>query len=127
MATPSFYKRGLAVFGALTVLATATVAGLKIGSTGTTIASHYRSTLSVNPDSIAANGATTTVVTVTGAVAGSHCGVNATAGDLLSTTSTVHLACRAGTDSATVFYRNTSSTAAFDAGTSTLSVQVWGY
>lgn len=87
----------------------------------------YRSTLTVNPDSIAANGATTTVVTVTGAAASDHCGVNVLSGDLDGTTSTVRLSCRAGANNATVYYRNTSSTAAFDAGSSVLSVEVRSY
>lgn len=115
-------KRGLSVFAAI-----AATVGIAIGVAGRRITSHYRATVSVNPDSIAADGSTTTVVTVTGAAAGNHCEVNSTAGDLESTTSTVRLFCRAGTNNATVTYRNTSSTAAFDAGASTLSVQVWGY
>jgi len=100
---------------------------LKVGSGGTTMDGAYRSTLTVNPDSIAANGATTTVVTVTGAAASDHCGVNVLSGDLDGTTSTVRLSCRAGTNNATVYYRNTSSTAAFDAGSSVLSVEVRSY
>lgn len=126
--TPSFFKRGLAVFGALTILAGAIVGTLKIGTGGTIIDGHYRTTLAVNPQSIAANGSTTTVMTLTGTVAGDHCDVNVTDGDLLSTTSTARLSCRiTATSTATVFYFNVSSTAAFDAGTSTLSVQGWSY
>lgn len=87
----------------------------------------FRATLSVNPQSIAAGGSTTTVVTVTGASAGDHCSVNATDGDLWSTTSTVVLSCRAGSNIATVNYYNATSTAAFDAGASTLSVKVDSY
>lgn len=112
--------------GALSVTSVDT-STLKVGSSGATQDGAYRSTLTVNPDSIAANGSTTTVVTVTGAVAGDHCNVNSTAGDLEGTTSTVRLFCRAGTGSATVTYRNTSSTAAFDAGSSVLSVEVRSY
>ena len=125
---PTFFKRGLAVFGAITVLGLLTLGSLKIGTSGTTIDGHFRTTASVNADSIAANGSTTTVMTLTGAGTADHCDVDVTAGDLLSTTSTARVACRiTATNTATVYYFNTSSTAAFDAGTSTLSVQAWSY
>lgn len=112
--------------GALSVTSVDT-STIKVGSSGATQDGAYRSTLTVNPASIAANGSTTTVVTVAGAVAGDHCSVASTSGDLWSTTSTAILSCRAGTDSATVNYYNASSTAAFDAGSSVLSVEVRSY
>ncbi len=96
-----------------------------LGTGGTAITGRYRATLAVDPQSIAAGGSTTTVVTVTGAATGDHCEVATTAGDLWSTTSTAILSCRAGTNNATVNYYNATSTAAFDAGASTLTVQVW--
>lgn len=120
---PTFFKRGLAVFA----LVAATV-GISIGVGGTRIDGHYRATLTVNPDSIAANGATTSQVTVTGAASGDHCDVAATSGDIMGTTSTAVLTCRVtASNTATVYYRNVSSTAAFDAGTSVLSIQAWSY
>ena len=126
---PTFFKRGLAVFGAITVLGLLTLGSLKIGTSGTTIDGHFRATATVNADSIAANGSTSTAVTLTGAVVGDHCHAAVTAGDLIGTTSTIAgLPCRiTATSTATVYLNNTSSTAAFDAGTSTLSVQGWSY
>lgn len=116
-------NRGLSVFAAI-----AATVGLVIGVGGTRITGHYRASLAVNPESIAANGATTTVMTVTGAATTSHCNVGVTSGDLLSTTSTARLTCKfTAADTATVYYINTSSTAAFDAATSTVSVQGWSY
>lgn len=107
---------------------TMAVGSLRVNTTNGAISDGaFRSTLSVNPQSISAGGSTTTVVTVTGAASGDHCSVNATDGDLWSTTSTVVLSCRAGSNSATVNYYNATSTAAFDAGTSTLSVKVDSY
>lgn len=121
--TPSFFKRGLSVFAII-----AATVGIAIGVGGTRITGHYRATLAVDPQSIAANGSTTTVMTVTGASTGGHCNVNVTSGDLDGTTSTARLTCRVtAADTATVYYYNTSSTAAFDAGNSTLSVQAWSY
>ena len=121
--TPSFFKRGLSIFAVVAISA-----GLAIGAGGSRITGHYRATLAVNPQSIAANGSTTTVMTVTGATTGGHCDVDVTDGDLDGTTSTARLSCRiTAADTATVYYRNTSSTAAFDAATSTLSVQAWSY
>jgi hypothetical protein len=119
----------VATVGTFTTLnaTTGILSTLKVGTSGSTMDGSYRATLSVNPASISAGGSTTTVVTVTGAVAGDHCAVNATSGDLWSTTSTAVLSCRAGTDSATVNYYNATSTAAFDAGTSVLSVKVDSY
>lgn len=121
-------KRGLSVFGAIGVLVLASFAAVKIGTNGTQINGHFRATSSYNMLSLAANNSTTTSVTVTGALAGDHCDVNVTSGDLLSTTSTARLACRfTATSTATVYVFNASSTAAFDPATSTLSVQAWQY
>lgn len=126
---PSFFKRGLAVFGALTVLATATFAGVKIGGAdGTAIVAHYSAQSTVNPQSIAANSATTSAVTVTGAVTTDLCKVGVVSGDFVGTTSTGLLSCLVtSTSTATIYYRNVSSTAAFDAGSNVFRVQVWRY
>lgn len=108
--------------------AMAITVGISIGVGGTRIDGHFRTTVSVNPDSIAANGATTTAVTLTGVSSGDHCDVSVTAGDLMGTTSTAMLDCKVtASNVATVYYRNVSSTAAYDAGISTLSVQGWSY
>lgn len=121
-----------AISGALTDYVSVTTpivnatSSLVIG-TGTSITNHLRGTQSLNPDSISGGGATTTAIAVTGAAAGDQCAVNSTDGDLLSTTSTVFLNCRASSGTITVYMRNASSTAAFDAGASTISVQAWRY
>lgn len=117
------FDAGIAVDGTEVITGTGT---LKLGS-GTAIDKHVRTTATVNPNSIAAGQSTTTVVTLTGASSSDHCLVNVTSGDLLGTTSTAVLACRAGTDSATVYYYNATATSAFDAGSSVLSVQAWSY
>lgn len=123
-----FYKRGAAVFGAITVLAASVFFSVKIGTSGTTIDGHYRASSSINVDSIAANSATTSAVTVTGAGTSDHCAVEVVSGDFLSTTSTGMVGCKfTSTNTATVYFRNVSSTAAFDAGTSVFSVQAWSY
>lgn len=64
---------------------------LSVGTNGAALDGSYRTTISVDPASIPAGSSTTTVVSLTGAAAGDHCMVNATDGDLLSTTSTVVL------------------------------------
>lgn len=78
--------------------------------------------LDVNVNSINPGQSTTTNVTVTGMVAGDLCFPVVTAGDLTGTTSTVQMFCRAGTDLATVTFRNATGSGAFDAGVSTLKV-----
>lgn len=131
MATPAFYKRGLAVFGALTVLALVTVGSLRIGSSGTTIDGHYRTTAAINADAITAGSATTSNITLTGVVVGDHISVSVTAGDLKGSTSTVVLwGSVTATNTVQVVFLNTANTstqASFNAGASTLSIQGWSY
>lgn len=120
----AFSRSGL---GRLDLYFGASSTSIILGS-GTSIDKHVRGTLTVNAESIIGSGSTTTVMTLSGASTGDHCDVDSTAGDLLSTTSTVVLACRiTAANEATIYYRNTSSTAAFNAGSSDLSVQAWSY
>ncbi len=106
----------------------AAILTLSIGG-GTVITKHVRTTASVNVNSIAAGGSTSTNITLTGAAVGGQCTANSTAGDLISTTSTLAgLPCRiTATDTATVYFYNATATSAFDPGTSTISVQAWNY
>lgn len=115
-----------AIVAALAGTIGGTILTLAIGG-GTVITKHLRTTVDVNPQSIAAYGATTTAVALTGATVGDHCDWSVTAGDLQGTTSTARLGCRvSAADVVTVYYNNTSSTA-FDAGLSTISLQTWKY
>jgi len=115
----------VAVITTLTVTTLSTTT-LKVGSGGTVIDGKYIATQAVNVDPLNNGQSTSTVVTVTGAVATDHCTVNVVAGDLAGgTTSTASLSCRSAANAVTVFIRNATSTgAAFDAGMSTLSVAV---
>jgi len=116
-----------AIVAALAGTIGGTILTLAIGG-GTVITKHLRTTVDVNPQSIAANGATTTAVTLSGATVGDHVSLSVTAGDLMGTTSTAMLSGRVtASDVVTIYYRNSSSTAAFDAGLSTISVQTWKY
>lgn len=62
----SIWNKGAAVLGALTVIALATFGSIKIGSSGTTISSFQHATSTVNPESIGAYGATSTLVSISG-------------------------------------------------------------
>lgn len=128
--TQESFDEGIAVDGTEVISGSGALipASVKISSSGTTIDKHVRTTFTVNPDSIAASSATTSAVVLTGAGANDHCAVNSLSGDILSTTSTAMLNCRiTAADTATVYYRNVSSTAAFDGGSSVLSIQAWSY
>jgi len=129
MSRPSFYKKGLAAFGGLLVIGAGVFyAGLRIGTSGTLIEAHYRTTQAVNVDSMGAGQSTTTNVTLTGVVVGDHVDVKVTAGDFLSTTSTGLVFGKVTeADTVQLIFRNNTSTAAFDAGMSTFSVQIWEY
>lgn len=119
----------VATVGTFTTLnaTTGILTTLKVGSSGSTMDGSYRTTLTVNPDSIALGSSTTSAVTLTGAVAGDHCHVVATSGDLSIATTTVRLTCVTATDSATVNYFNASSTAAVNPGSSVLSIKADSY
>lgn len=124
--TPYPRKTVSAIIAALAGSIAAAVITLSIGG-GTVITKHLRTTVSIDPQSIAANSATTTAVALTGATVGDHVSLAVTAGDLMGTTSTAVLAGRVtASDVVTIYYRNVSSTA-FDAGLSTISVQTWKY
>lgn len=100
---------------------------LKVGSNGATMDGSYRTTLTVDPASIALGSSTTSAVTLTGAVAGDHCSAVATSGDLALATTTVRLTCVTATDSVTVNYFNASSTAAVNPGSSVISIKADSY
>lgn len=123
-----YFKKGLATFGALAILGLAVFAGgLKIGSTGTKIVSHYHATSSVDVASIAPYAATSSLIAVPGALVGDKVIVTVTSGDLLSTTSSLSLFGRVTTSSyVSTTFRNTSGTA-FDAGASVIDISTWGY
>lgn len=124
------FDEGIAVDGTEIISGTGALSGavsLTLGSGGTTIDKHVRTTSAVNVDSLGAGQSTSSAITLTGASSGDHCSVNSTVGDLQGTTSTIVLACRAGSDTATVYYYNATGTSAFNAGASTLSIQAWSY
>jgi len=108
-------------------LAVAAVATFSVGG-GTTIDKIVRTVATVDVASIAANSATSSNVTLTGASVGDECVVSVTAGDFLSTTSTGIVVCKiSAADNALLIYRNVSSTAAFNAGASTFSVKATSF
>ena len=132
MATPAFYKRELAVFGALTVLGLGIFGTLKIGgSSGTAIDGHFRTTAVINADAVTAQSSTTSNITLTGVVVGDHVDVDVIAGDLGGSTSTIELrGIVTATNTVQIVFRNyaaTSTQASFNAGASTLSIQGWSY
>lgn len=119
------FKRGAAVFGALTL-----ISGLVIGGVyGTKIDGHYRTTSSINVSSIASGAATTSQVTLNGAATGDHCDVKPTDGDFLyGSTSTASVRCKVtASNTVTLYFLNATTTAAFDPSTSTFSIQAWSY
>lgn len=118
------FDEGIAVDGTPVISGTG---GVRIGG-GTLTDKHLRTTLTVDPDSIAANSATTSAVTLTGATTNDHCLVSGLSGDLTGSTSTAVLNCViTASNTATVYYRNVSSTAAYNAGSAVLSIQAWSY
>lgn len=115
----------IASLSATNATSTTLAAGtLRVPSAGSTaLDAVLVGSLNVNVDSLGNGQSTTTNVTVTGLVSGDPCYPSVTAGDLAGTTSTISMSCRAGTDVATVTFRNATGTgAAFDAGMSTLKV-----
>lgn len=94
-----------------------------IPAAGSPLKGLYRTTASINVDSMAAAQSTSSAVTLTGAAVGDHCGVDVTLGDYWSTTSTGWVRCKiTATNTATLYFSNVSGTAAFDAGTSSFSI-----
>jgi len=118
----------LSVAGTMSGTGAVTVGSLIVGSAGTAQDLGVRTTLTVDPDSIAANSVTSSAVTLTGAAAGDHCSVSGLYGDLTGSTSTAVLNCMiTGSNTATVYYRNVSSTAAYNAGSAVLSIKAESY
>lgn len=143
----SFYKKGAAVLGALTVLVgivaasvvansgtftnltstNATTTSLVIGG-GTAVNKIVSKTTSFNANSIGVGQSTTTDITLTGAVTGDACAVTVTAGDLWSTTSTAVFSCRViSADLGQILIYNATGTSAFDAGMSTVRVTAMSF
>jgi hypothetical protein len=116
-------------FGGTTGLDSLTLNGsLTVGTSGSAQDLNARTTFTVDPDSIAANSVTSSAVTLTGAAAGDHCSVSGLYGDLTGSTSTAVLNCViTGSNTATVYYRNVSSTAAYNAGSAVLSIKAESY
>jgi hypothetical protein len=118
------FGEGISVDGVEVITGSGT---LKLGA-GTAIDKHLRTTTSLNVSSMGPAQTTSSPVTLTGAATGDHCNAAVTAGDYLSTTGTGLVACEiTASNTATLFFRNTSGTAAFDAGNSTFSIQAWSY
>lgn len=116
-----------AIVATVATFTTLNTTTLKVGSGGSVMDGSYRTTLTVDPASIALGSSTTSAVTLTGAVAGDHCAAVATSGDLSLATTTVRLTCVTGTDTATVNYFNASSTAAVNPGSSVVSIKADSY
>ncbi len=111
-----------ATTAAITTLAATTQ---QVGASGAVLDFVGFTTSSVNVASIAAGGATSSAVTVTGAAVGDDVKVSVISGDLYSSTSTSFLFGRViSANTVSTTYRNTSSTAAFDAGDSVIGVTV---
>ena len=119
------YKRGAAVIGALTLLTGLTIGGVY----GTKIDGHYRTTASINVNSLAGGGTTSSAVTLNGAATGDHCVVSVTGGDFISgSTSTGIVRCViTASNTATLYFYNATTSAAFNPATSTFSLQAWSY
>lgn len=114
----------LGLSGTLSVTGGVTAGTLTVGSAGTASDLMVRTTLTVDPASIAASAATSSDVTLTGAGTSDHCYVSGLSGDLTGSTSTAVLSCVVtASNVATVYYRNVSSTAAYNAGSSVLSIK----
>lgn len=118
----------LGLSGTLSVTGGVTAGTLTVGSAGTASDLMVRTTLTVDPASIAASAATSSDVTLTGAGTSDHCYVSGLSGDLTGSTSTAVLSCVVtASNVATVYYRNVSSTAAYNAGASVLSIKAESY
>lgn len=114
----------LGLSGTLSVTGAVTAGTLTTGSAGTASDLMVRTTLTVDPASIAASAATSSDVTLTGAGTSDHCSVAGLSGDLTGSTSTAVLNCMiTAANTATVYYRNVSSTAAYNAGSAVLSIK----
>ncbi len=125
--TPYPRKTVSTILAALAGSIAAVLVTLSIGG-GTVITKHLRTAATINVESIAASSATTSAVTLTGATVAGDCKVEVVSGDFLSSTSTGNVDCKfTAADTATLYFRNTSSTAAFDAASSVFSVQAWAY
>ena len=126
IATAVFTSATITTLTATTAaITTLTATTQQVGASGSVIDFVGFATSSVNIASIAANGSTSSLVTVTGAAVGDDVKVSVISGDLYSSTSTSFLFGRViSANTVSTTYRNTSSTAAFDAGDSVIGVTV---
>jgi hypothetical protein len=133
--TQETFDAGIAVNGTEVISATrgisattlAGTASLTVGN-GTPLDKIVRTTVTVNPDSLATGAGTSTNVTLTGAVVGDTCMATTVSGDLAGTTSTVgFLTCKVlATNIATVYFKNASTTA-YDAGSNVVEVKTFSF
>jgi len=128
--TQETFDAGIAVNGTEVISSARAIkpATLTVGSGGTSLDKIVRTTVTVNPDSLATGAGTSTNVTLTGAVVGDTCMATTVSGDLAGTTSTVgFLTCKVlATNIATVYFKNASTTA-YDAGSNVVEVKTFSF
>lgn len=108
----TLFKRGLSVFGAITILGAAIFGSIRIGSSGTTITQYAHTTTTVNPASIAAYGSTSTRIAIPNLDADDSVMVGVRPVEWTFATSTIDLwATYATSGYADLYYQNTSATA----------------
>lgn len=100
-----------------------TASSTRVGTSGTQKTGEWATSVTVDPNSIAPGQTMTTAFTLTGIAAGDRCVAVGTAGDLSMGTSTARLSVQASTDAGTISYYNSTSTASYDAGNSTIGVK----
>lgn len=100
-----------------------TASSTRVGTSGTQKTGEWATSVTVDPNSIAPGQTMTTAFTLTGIAAGDRCVAVGTAGDLSMGTSTARLSVQASTDAGTISYYNSTSTASYDAGSSTIGVK----
>lgn len=109
---PTFFKRGLAVFGALTILGLAAFTSLRLGSSGTVITQFVHVTSTVNPSSIAAYDSTSTRFAIPNLDSDDSVWLGRRPPEWTFSTSTIDLRVTYATSGyADLWYKNTSGTA----------------
>ncbi|MFA6429768.1 MAG: hypothetical protein WCV84_04705 [Patescibacteria group bacterium] len=112
----------VAANGGLTFTQATGTTSFTIPAAGSPLKGLYRTTSAIDVQSMAIGSVTSSAVALTGSV-GDHCTAEAISGDYRSPTSTGLVQCKmTGTNTATLYFSNVSSTAAFDAGMSTFSL-----
>ena len=88
----------------------------------------FRTVVAIDPDALPALSGSSTPVTVTGAVAGDNCWVNALFGDITGNTSTAGVACAiTSSNTATVTFFNRAVTSTYNAASGTYAVTVQSF